>query len=77
MGGKEHVIVSLLLFMMNNRMVVAGPLYQDAEGEDMWGEPGAAAMTGPLDPGVSKDELDSAQRLGERLARLSNKLRGR
>lgn len=75
-GGKEHVIVSLLLFMINNRMVVAGPLYQDEDGEDIWGEPGAAAMTGPLDPGVSKDELDSARRLGERLARLAKKLQG-
>ena len=75
-GGKEHVIVSLLLFMINNRMVVAGPLYQDEDGEDIWGESGAAAMTGPLDPGVSKDELDSARRLGERLARLAKKLRG-
>jgi NAD(P)H dehydrogenase (quinone) len=76
-GGKEHVVVSLLLFMINNRMVVAGPLYQDEQGEDIWGEPGAAAMTGPLDPGVSRDELDSAQRLGERLAILSKKFRGR
>ena len=53
-GGKEFVVVSLLLFMINNRMVVAGPLYSDAEGEDIWGEVGATAMTGPLDPGVSK-----------------------
>jgi NAD(P)H dehydrogenase (quinone) len=75
-GGKEHTIVSLLLFMINNRMVVAGPLYQDEEGEDIWGEPGAAAMTGPLDPGVSNDELDSGRNLGERLARLAKKLRG-
>ena len=35
--------------MLNNRMLVAGPLYQDAEGEDTWGEPGSSAMTGPLD----------------------------
>jgi NAD(P)H dehydrogenase (quinone) len=74
-GGKEHVVVSLLLFMLNNRMIVAGPLYQDETGEDIWGEPGAAAMTGPLDPGVSQQELDSARRLGRRLARLANKLR--
>ena len=72
----EHVIVSLLLFMINNRMVVAGPLYQDEAGEDIWGEPGAAAMTGPLDPGISEEELDSARGLGERLARLAKKLRG-
>jgi NAD(P)H dehydrogenase (quinone) len=76
-GGKGYVIVSLLLFMIHNRMVVAGPLYQDAEGEDIWAEPGAAAMTGPLDPGVGPGELDSAHRLGERIARLAKKLRGR
>jgi NAD(P)H dehydrogenase (quinone) len=34
-GGKEFVVVSLLLFMINNRMIVAGPLYQDAVGEDI------------------------------------------
>jgi len=74
-GGKEHVVTSLLLFLINNRMVVAGPLYQDAEGDDKWAESGAAAMTGPLDPGVSAKELDGAQRLGERIARLARKLR--
>ena len=72
-GGKEFVVVSLLLFMLNNRMVVAGPLYQDAEGEDIWGEAGASAMTGPLDPGVSEKELDAARRLGHRLATLAKR----
>jgi NAD(P)H dehydrogenase (quinone) len=76
-GGKEHVMVSLLLFMLSNRMVVAGPLYEDEEGEDIWGEPGAAAMTGPLDPGVSEGELDSARRLGERVARLAKRFHPR
>ena len=74
-AGKEFVVVSLLLFMLNNRMVVAGPLYQDAEGEDIWGEVGASAMTGPLDPGVSEKELDAARRLGHRLATLAKKMR--
>ena len=76
-GGKEFVVTSLLLFMLNNRMVVAGPLYQDAEGEDIWGEAGASAMTGPLDPGVSEKELDAARRLGHRLATLAKKLRSK
>ncbi|NQU24886.1 MAG: NAD(P)H-dependent oxidoreductase [Candidatus Nealsonbacteria bacterium] len=76
-GGKEHVVVSLLLFLMNNRMVVAGPLYQDAEGDDIWAEAGATAMTGPLDPGVSKAELDAAARLGDRLARLAKKMQAK
>jgi NAD(P)H dehydrogenase (quinone) len=76
-AGKEFVVVSLLLFMINNRMVVAGPLYQDAEGEDIWGEAGASAMTGPLDPGVSDQELDAARRLGHRLATVAGKLQAR
>ncbi len=76
-GGKEHTVISLLLFMLNNRMVVAGPLYQDAEGDDIWGELGASAMTGPLDPGVGDGETDAARRLGERVARLAKKLKGR
>ncbi len=74
-GGKEFVVLSLLMFMLNNRMVVAGPLYQNDRTGSVWAEVGAAAMTGPLDPGVSQGELDSAQRLGERIARLMKKLR--
>jgi len=75
MGGKEHTVVSLLLFMINNRMIVAGPLYQDEEGEDKWGELGGGAMTGPIDPGLSPAELDSARRTGERIARLASQFR--
>ena len=75
-GGKEHTVISLLLFMLNNRMVVAGPLYQDAEGEDIWGEMGSSAMTGPLDPGVGDGEIDAARRLGERVARLAKRMKG-
>lgn len=75
-GGKEHVVISLLLFMLNNRMIVAGPLYEDDEGEDIWGEVGASAMTGPLDPGVGPHELDAAHRLGERVAQVAKKIRG-
>jgi NAD(P)H dehydrogenase (quinone) len=74
MGGKEHVVISLLLFMINNRMIVAGPLYQDEEGQDIWAEAGAGAMTGPIDPGIGPKELDSANRLGERVACLAVKL---
>jgi len=74
MGGKEHVVISLLLFMINNRMIVAGPLYQDEDGQDIWAETGAGAMTGPIDPGIGPKEFDSANRLGERVARLALKL---
>jgi NAD(P)H dehydrogenase (quinone) len=75
-GGKEHVVVSLVLFMLNNRMVVAGPLYEDEEGDDKWGEVGSSAMTGPLDPGVGDGELDGARRLGRRVAQVAKKMKG-
>jgi len=75
-GGKEHVVVSLLLFMVSNRMVVAGPLYENEKTGSIWAELGAAAMTGPLDPGISAEELDAAQRVGQRAARLAKKLKG-
>jgi len=75
-GGKEFVVVSLVMFMLNNRMVVAGPLYRNDKTGSAWGEVGAAAMTGPLDPGVGDGELDSARRLGERVARLATNLKG-
>jgi NAD(P)H dehydrogenase (quinone) len=74
-GGKEHVVTSLLLFMLSNRMVVAGPLYQNERTGSVWGEPGSSAMTGPLDPGVSEQELDGARRLGARIAELVKKLK--
>jgi NAD(P)H dehydrogenase (quinone) len=74
-GGKEFVLLSLVMFMLNNRMVVAGPLYQNEKTGSVWGEVGAAAMTGPLDTGVGEGELDSARRLGERVARLAVKLK--
>ena len=76
-GGQEYVVVSLLLFMLHNRMVVAGPLYQNEKTGSIWAESGAAAITGPLDPGVAEGELDGARRLGERVARLATKMKGR
>ena len=68
-------MISLLLYLLNNRMVVAGPLYEDQKTKETWGELGAAAMTGPLDAGVDAKELDAARRLGERVARLAKRLR--
>ncbi|MCP4258962.1 MAG: hypothetical protein GY774_15875 [Planctomycetes bacterium] len=53
---------------------MAGPLYQDEERQDIWAETTAGAMTGPIDPGIGPKELDSASRLGERVARLALKL---
>ena len=75
-GGKEFVVVSLLMFMLNNRMVVAGPLYRNDRTGSVWAEAGASAMTGPLEPGVGEGELDGARRLGERVARLAKKMTG-
>ncbi|MGA2498564.1 MAG: NAD(P)H-dependent oxidoreductase [Tepidisphaeraceae bacterium] len=74
-GGQQHVVVSLLLFMLHNRMVVAGPLYRNETTGSIWAEAGAAAITGPLDPGISEAEIDGARRLGERLARLASKMK--
>ena len=76
-GGQGHVVVSLLMFMLHNRMVVAGPLYQNEKTGSIWAESGAVAITGPLDPGVDEGELDGARRLGERVARLAAKMKGR
>lgn len=74
-GGKEFVVVSLLMYMLNNRMVVAGPLYRNDTTGSVWAEAGASATTGPLDPGVGEGEAEAARRLGERVARLAGKLR--
>jgi hypothetical protein len=63
--------------MLSNRMVVAGPFYEDPRDNDIWGEPGSAAMTGPIDLGVGPHELDAARRLGERIARLAQRLAAR
>lgn len=73
-GGQKHVVVSLLLFMLHNRMVVAGPLYRNEKTGSIWAESDAAAITGPPDPGVGEGELDGARRLGERVARLATKM---
>ena len=77
-GGKEQRWSRCCSFMINNRMVVAGPLYENEKtGRHLGAKSGATAMTGPLDPGVSDSELDAAQRVGERVARLAAKLKPR
>ena len=73
-GGKEHVVVSLLLYMLNNRMMVLGPIYRD--GPEGWGEIGATAATGDDDPGLSDAELEGGRRLGDRVARAAARLAG-
>ena len=66
-GGKEHVVVSLLLAMLNHGMVVAGPVYDDDGFR--YGTYGASAATGVEAPG--ERELDDARRLGRRVAELA------
>ncbi len=72
-GGKEHVVISLLLYMLTNRMILVGPLHD--EGERGWGEPGASATTGRVSPGVQDAELESARKLGQRVADVAARLR--
>ncbi|MEL6823456.1 MAG: NAD(P)H-dependent oxidoreductase [Calditrichota bacterium] len=60
-AGRELVITGLLLAMLNNGMIVAGPHYES------WGTFGASAITAPPDEGVSDSELDDARRLGRRI----------
>jgi len=68
-GGKEHVIVSLLLAMINTGMLVAGPSYGD--GQNGYALPGAAAT----DPGTPDEftptETEDARRLGRRIAEIA------
>ncbi|MEQ8764941.1 MAG: flavodoxin family protein [Planctomycetota bacterium] len=71
-GGKEHVVVSLLLYMLSNRMILAGPLH--GEGPRSWGEMGASATTGEVSRGVQDEERQSARKLGHRLADLAMRI---
>lgn len=65
-GGKENVVISLLLAMMINGMIVAGPVYnQDGI---RFGYLGASAVSSD---GISKDELGDAKKLGERISKLT------
>ena len=63
-GGKEHVIYSLIIAMMNAGMVVAGPL---SEGMGMAG-------VSALDP-VSDTALKECRALGEHVANVARRLK--
>jgi len=55
-GGQGHVVTSLLLFMLNNRMVVAGPIETkkpEASGESR----GPRLLPGRLIPALAKRSL--------------------
>jgi len=68
-AGKEFAIISLLLAMMNNGMIIVGPLH------DGYGTFGVSAVTGQPDPGISDYELGEARKLGERVATVAAKFR--
>lgn len=72
-GGKEHVVVSLLLALMMKGVIIVGPVYDFGFAQS--GALGASAMTGPPDDGVSESELDDARALGERVAEIAGKLK--
>lgn len=68
-AGRELVVNAILMAMLNNGMIVVGPLY------DNWGTFGASAITAPPDEGVNNFELDDAKRLGKRVAEVALKIK--
>lgn len=72
-GGKEHVVVSLLLALMMKGVILVGPVYD--YGNIQVGAFGASALTGPDDPGVSETELEDARKLGERVVLIVEQLK--
>lgn len=70
-GGKEHVVVSLLLAMMNYGMVVAGPVIE--RGQTRLGYPGASAVAPAQGEEISEAELNEARLLGARVARVAQR----
>ena len=59
--------------MLNNGMVVAGPLYE--EDGFRFGGFGVTATTGRDDPGVDDAELARGRVLGERVTRVAQRYR--
>ena len=73
-GGKEMVMTSMILAMMNHGMIVVGPLFR--EGEFEYGNFGAAATTGlASSPSIPPADLDAARALGRRAAETAGRLR--
>ncbi len=66
-GGSENVLQSLISAFLNHGAMVVGPVFGEPGGR-RWGWMGAAALTGPVGPGVNEVELDGARRLGRRVA---------
>jgi len=72
-GGQQHVVVSLLLAMMNNGMIIVGPVHR--QGNIRFGTFGASAQTSPPDAGIGDSELGEARKLGKRVASVARRLK--
>lgn len=70
-GGKEHVVSSLLLAMLNDGMIIVGPVYDEGN----YGAFGASALTGDSKKEISEDEFGDARRLGERVASVAKQFK--
>jgi NAD(P)H dehydrogenase (quinone) len=70
-GGKEHVVSSLLLAMLNDGMIVVGPVYDEGK----YGAFGASALTNDSQKGISEDEFGDARLLGERVAAVAKQFK--
>lgn len=66
-GGKEMVVNSLILAMLNHGMIIVGPIFR--EGDVEYGNFGVAAATGPMsNQTLAAIDLDAALALGRRVA---------
>ena len=72
-GGKEHVVSSLLLAMLNNGMIIVGPVYDEGK----YGAFGASALTGDRKKEISEDEFGDARLLGERVAAVAKQFKSK
>lgn len=69
-GGMEMVVTSLLLAMLNDGMIVVGPVFR--EGDIEFGNFGVAAATGSAaSPSIAAPSLDAARALGRRAAEVA------
>lgn len=73
-GGKEMVVTSLLLAMLNYGLIVVGPVFN--EGGFEFGNFGVAATTGPVaEQAVPETDLEAGRALGRRVAEVAAAIR--
>ena len=70
-GGKEHVVSSLLLAMLNDGMIIVGPVYDEGK----YGAFGASALTSDRKKEIGEDEFGDARLLGERVASVAKQFK--